>query len=114
MQNFKSTHNLAFEQCEWEASTAHDDYHRFKIGTIHGLCRVKNGCYEILNIENKKRNNGHLDDFFEWFEALCKLTGNALYFPLFTNERFKEFLLRDMGFVKFEDGVIKYYKNGLR
>jgi hypothetical protein len=111
MQNFKSIHNLIFEQSEWKFATSKDDYNCFKIGTIYGLIRLKDRRYEILNIENKKQNNGHLNDFFEWMDQLCKLTGNSIYFPFFCNERFKEYLIREKNFVEFESGVIKYFDN---
>jgi hypothetical protein len=70
-----TTHGLSFEVSDHFQSYGLDDgyaWQNFRIGTVEGLWSNKNGAYRILAIENKEPHNGHLTDFFEWFQHAAK------------------------------------------
>lgn len=105
---FQTTHQKAFEIAPWSCA----DFDRFRVGSCEGLWTCRDGCYQILAIENTQSGNGHLNDVFEWFEHSSKRENLDLMVLEVWNKRFKKHLLKKRGFVAVPgtDHVIKRFK----
>ena len=124
-----TNHKLNFEMCKWHLSDLtrqlsdslnlkDDDKYPdipwllYRVGTCEGQYRVTDEAYEILSVVNKKPGNGHLEDLLQWFEYACKRSKLPLRILSFTNNNFKEHLIKEKGFHLFgkNDVEIFYHK----
>lgn len=106
MSDFKSEHNLDFEI----GTEPFDVWTKFRVGTCHGLYRVKDTFYEILAIANKVPGNGHLRDVWQYFERSCRRDKKGLRIREVWNDGFKNHLIEKQGFkVERTDDLIKSY-----
>jgi len=110
--SFKSTHNLQFEVAPYEMNIDPKKvWARFRIGTVEGLWSYSDDAYEVLAVDNKVPNNGHLTDVIEWFENSCKRDKKDFKILEFFNERFKEHLIKKWGFeISGKSDLIKRFK----
>lgn len=118
----KTTHNLPFEDAEWEANVLlkvvgntnwlddFNEFRRFKVGTCYGLWASTDITFDILAIDNKEPHNGHLNDVFEWFEASCIRENKSLRVLEVWNQGFLLHLLNKRGFIQVPNSfhVIKH------
>jgi hypothetical protein len=96
MAEFKSTHNLEFgDGGKWSFDPS---FSRFKIGTVTGIWRAKEKCYEILGVTNDTPGNGHFTDVLEWFEHSCRRDKYAFVFLEVWNERLYKHLVEKQQF----------------
>lgn len=96
---FKTDHGLPFEAAEWPNGKIIDPtWMIFRVGTCHGTWRCTRDAYEILNIENNQRHNGHFNDVFQWFEHSCKRDKRILRIRLVWNINLRTHLLTKRGF----------------
>lgn len=71
----------------------------FKVGTVAGSWCEISDCIVVLAIINTEPGNGHLDDFFEWFEYVCNRKGkNLLFIECVFNPRFYSYLINKREF----------------
>jgi len=103
---FQSTHKLDFEVSPSYLGL------RFRVGTCNGLYKVMPNMYCIIGIYNGERNNGHLQDVFDWFENSCKRDNYNLTVVEIRNRRFHDHLVNKRGFVNLDlkgENVIKVF-----
>jgi len=104
---FQTTHKLAFEVGDWPFG----DFHRFRIGTCHGLWRATDTSYDILAIDNQVPGNGHFNDVIEWFEQSCRRDKKSLMILEVWNQRLAKHFVEKRGFTyKSKDDLIKRFQ----
>jgi len=101
MSNIITTHSLPYEQrhCEpWELNRF-PDHSGFRIGTVDGIFRfIATDAIMVSVVNNSDPGNGHIEDFYEWFEYSAVLNGCDLIIAAVLNKRFLGHLLRKRGF----------------
>lgn len=102
MNAITTTHNLDFEVAESPYNIFNDGHKLFRIGTCEGQWGSTPDSYYILSVKNNIKNNGHLDDVFEWFEYSCKRDNRNLLVLECLNHRFYSHLLTKRGFVSLD------------
>jgi hypothetical protein len=107
---FKSSHNLFFEDAEWDRSRL---FRCFRIGTCEGLWNSDGKYYQILSVVNNDPGNGHFEDVLEWFEQSCRRDKMSLKILEIMNKDFKKHLIEKRNFTDIgNDNLIKiYYDN---
>jgi len=99
-KKFVSEHGLRFEVGQWHTKADKNNmWFRFRIGTCEGIWRYTKDSYDILEIHNKLRGNGHVNDVFEWFEMSCKRDKVSFRILEVLNEKFRKHLVEKRGFV---------------
>lgn len=98
-------HHLHFYSRPWAGDPEWQDC---KVGTVHGQWQVRGGHYVILGIMNMIPGNGHLDDFFEWFEYSAKRDKTSIIILEIWNRKFYDHLISKRGFfpVKQNDSIL--------
>jgi len=97
---FLSPSKLVFEISNW----IKPECIRFRMGTITGLWGETPTTHDIIEIENSKPNNGHLQDVFNWFEGFCQKTNKDFRVTNITNQGFGKHLDEKRGFEVFSNG----------
>src|SRR5687768_2146489 len=96
MNAIKTTHNLDFKATPWHRNPK---IMLFKIGTCHGQYYNTELTWNVISITNDHPGNGHLDDFFQWFEYACKRDDRIFVIEEFLNERFRQHCIDKRGFI---------------
>lgn len=82
-------------------------WRQFLCGSCHGVYRCVNSEFQILAVQNTKKND-NFDRVLGWFETSCKRDGYSLTFLEVGNPRLKEKLER-LGFVGTEEKMTKTF-----
>lgn len=85
--------NLDFLIAEENPYDMNSGFQLCRVGTCEAQYRTTEDAIEILTIYNTTPGNGHLGDFFEWFEYAAKETGKKLRILELWNERFEQHLI---------------------
>ena len=95
-KEFRSSHSLIFEDggpFRWDQNFRH-----FRIGTVQGLYGSIDKSYCVLAIINNSPGNGHILDFYQYFERSCRRDGYSFRILELTNPEFKKHLIQTQGF----------------
>ena len=74
-----------------------EKWREFRCGSCRGIYRCENDEFQILAVQNTKKNN-HFDRVLEWFEKSCERQKYNLTFLEVENPRLMEKLKR-LGFI---------------
>lgn len=102
---FQSTHGLIFET---GGPFRHDPaFTHFRIGTVNGIYSAIPDAYIVLAILNNVPGNGHMDDFFEYFERSCRRDKKAFRIIEILEKRFRDHLIQKRGFTKTDVNAVE-------
>ena len=111
MNQFQTQNNLKFYSTPFPSFFEDEEWLEYKVGTVKGLWNCDNENYIILSFVNEEKNNGHLQDVFQWFENSCKRDQKNLLIKEIVNEKFYKHLIEKRGFEKVNNNkneLIKY------
>lgn len=82
-------------------------WREFVCGSCRGIYKVEDGEFQILAVQNTKKND-HFDRVLDWFEKSCRRDGANLAFLEVENPRLREKLGR-LGFIGGKGKMVKIY-----
>lgn len=111
--NFQSDHGLKIDFDRWEREQEVGSNHvKYKLGTVNGLVRFTHTQIQILVIKNGQQGNGHMTDFFQFFETGAANFGFDLVIDETENPRFRLHLMAKRNYLPYKtNSVIKRFKN---
>lgn len=92
----RTKHNLDFGACQWPRDPK---IMLFKIGTCNGQYYNTALTWNVISVINDQPGNGHLEDFFQWFEFACKKDSKFFVIEEFFNENFKRHCIEKRDFI---------------
>ena len=95
------------EWLERERILMGEKWREFNCGSVRGIYRCENKEFQILAVENTKKNN-HFTKVLEWFEKSCRRDNYKLAFLEVENPRLKE-KLQKLGFTGDTKKMIKSF-----
>lgn len=119
---FKTTNGQLFYAAPYDRPWNNERFIMFKIGTVNGIWRSDKKAIIVLAVANDKPGNGHLEDFFDWFETACVQAElpliiqevgsleNAAFDDFKISNRFANYLVQKRGFKQIE-GTNDYIKD---
>lgn len=93
MKKFKSQHNLKVYVNPFTVAGIDAGVLQFKIGTTHGIFKNFSLSVDVFTVINDNPGNGHMEDFFEFFEAHAKKTNRVFRMCEVSDQEFKNALI---------------------